>query len=56
MDSGALLDVSNGRERLKTVAGVDCVNPKMSHADILASMTVSIKNAKPECLKYMLKI
>ncbi len=45
---GAILEAINFRERFKIVEGVHCVNPKMSHADILASMIALISIGKPD--------
>jgi hypothetical protein len=45
---GALLDAINFKKRLETIGGVHCVNPKISHPDILASMVALISIGKPD--------
>ena len=45
---GALLDVINFRFRFETINGVHCVDPKIPHADILASMIALMSVGKPD--------
>lgn len=45
---GALLDLINFKEHFKTIAGVHCVEPAISHSDILASMIAVMSIAKPD--------
>jgi hypothetical protein len=45
---GAILEAINFRERLKVVEGVHCVDPKISHANVLASMIGLISIGKPD--------
>ena len=45
---GVLLDAIHFKERFDTIAGVHCVNPKLSHSDILASMLALISIGKPD--------
>ena len=45
---GALLDAINFNKRMETIAGVHCVNPTISHPDILASMVALISIGKPD--------
>jgi hypothetical protein len=45
---GALLDAINFRSRFNTINGVHCVDPKISHGDILASMIALMSIGKPD--------
>lgn len=45
---GALLDAINFRFRFETINGVHCVDPKISHGDILASMIALMSIGKPD--------
>jgi hypothetical protein len=45
---GTLLDAINFKKRMETISGVHCVNPKISHPDILASMVAIISIGKPD--------
>ena len=45
---GALLDAINFQNRLETINGVHCVNPRISHADIMSSMIALISIGKPD--------
>ncbi len=45
---GALLDAINFRLRFNTINGVHCVDPKISHGDILASMITLMSIGKPD--------
>ena len=45
---GALLDAINFKRRFNTLNGVHCVDPKISHSDILASMIALISIGKPD--------
>jgi len=45
---GALLDAINFKLRFETISGVHCVDPKISHADILASMVALMSIGKPD--------
>ena len=45
---GALLDAINFRFRFETINGVHCVDPKIPHADILASMIALMSIGKPD--------
>jgi hypothetical protein len=45
---GALLDAINFRSRFETISGVHCVDPKIPHADILASMIALMSFGKPD--------
>jgi len=45
---GALLDAVNFRFRFNTINGVHCINPKISHGDILASMIALMSIGKPD--------
>lgn len=45
---GALLDAINFKLRFNTLNGVHCVDPKISHSDILASMIALISIGKPD--------
>jgi Transposase DDE domain group 1 len=45
---GALLDAINFKARFETISGVHCVDPKISHADILASMIALMSIGKPD--------
>jgi len=45
---GALLDAINFKKRLEIISGVHCVNPKISHPDILSSMVALISIGKPD--------
>ena len=45
---GALLDAINFRLRFNTINGVHCVDPKISHGDILASMIALMSIGKPD--------
>ena len=45
---GALLEVINFKSRFETIPGVHCVDPKISHADILASMIALMSIGKPD--------
>jgi hypothetical protein len=45
---GALLDAINFRFRFNTISAVHCVDPKISHGDILASMIALIRIGKPD--------
>lgn len=45
---GALLDTINFRFRFNKIDGVHCVDPKISHGDILASMIALMSIGKPD--------
>jgi hypothetical protein len=45
---GALLDAIHFKSRFETISGVHCVDPKISHADILASMIALMSIGKPD--------
>ena len=45
---GALLNAINFKQRFNTLNGVHCVDPNISHADILASMIALISIGKPD--------
>jgi len=45
---GALLEAINFKMRFDTINGVHCVDPKISHSDILASMIALISIGKPD--------
>jgi len=45
---GMLLESTRLRERFEEIAGVHCVNPEFSHADVLFSMTGLISIGKPD--------
>jgi len=45
---GALLDAINFKLRFETISGVHCVDPKISHADILVSMIALMSIGKPD--------
>jgi hypothetical protein len=45
---GALFDAINFKSRFETISGVHCVDPKISHADILASMIALMSIGKPD--------
>jgi hypothetical protein len=45
---GILLESTRLRERFEQIAGVHCVNPVFSHADVLFSMTGLISIGKPD--------
>jgi len=45
---GALLDAINLKSRFETITGVHCVDPKIAHADILASMIALMSIGKPD--------
>jgi hypothetical protein len=43
-----LLDAINLKSRFETITGVHCVDPKIAHADILASMIALMSIGKPD--------
>ena len=45
---GAFLDAINFKLRFEKISGVHCVDPKISHADILASMIALMSIGKPD--------
>lgn len=46
---GALLNAINFRFRFETISGVHCVDPKISHADIMASMIALMRETRFRC-------
>ena len=48
IDIGALLEAINFRSRFNTISRVHCVEPKIPHGDILASMIALISIGKPD--------
>ena len=45
---GALLNAINFKSRFETIPGVHCVDPKISHAEIFASMIALMSVGKPD--------